>query len=122
MKDELSEAYQAPSSEPAKGHLDLETGSAEVMERRVSGRLVRRKGSELVVEIEIADWQPSTDVTVEWDDGTRSDAKIDEGRSTRPGYYTPGQIVRLTLLLASEPAVGKTPLRILLGDLTIELG
>jgi Ca-activated chloride channel family protein len=87
------------------------------------GRVVKRTGRELIVEIDVAepmDWAPPDDVSVEGADGVHLHATIDHARSTAAARATAGQTIRLVLTLDHEPAAA--PSRLLVGELRIELG
>jgi len=83
---------------------------------RLSGRIVLRRGRELIVEITLdqpLEWAlPGAQVV--WDDGTRRLATIDRAGTTRPGVFHPGQVIRLALRLATDGPVAP-PARIVVG-------
>jgi hypothetical protein len=82
---------------------------------KLTARLVRRDGAELVLEIPLdrrVDWRPES-AEVAWLDGARLDAEIDRQHTTRDGRPTRGQVIRLVLRLpAGAPAAA--PVRIVL--------
>jgi Ca-activated chloride channel family protein len=73
----------------------------------LSGRIVLRRGRDLVVEIlldQLLEWAPSG-AHVVWDDGSRRLASIDAAGTTRHGVFHPGQVIRLALRLAKDGPV-----------------
>ena len=91
---------------------------------RLSGRIVLRRGRDLIVEItldQLLEWAPPG-VQVVWDDGTRRLATIDRAGTTRHGVFHPGQVIRLALHLATDGPVAP-PARIVVGvgRITIDL-
>jgi len=83
---------------------------------RLSGRIVLRRGRELIVEITLdqpLEWAlPGAQMV--WDDGTRRLATIDAAGTTRRGVFHPGQVIRLALHLAKDGPVAP-PARIVVG-------
>ncbi len=72
------------------------------------GRVVRHKGDELIVEIDVleaADWRVEDEVDVEIADGTIVKAKVDRARTTADGEVVAGQTIRLVLVIAGSAAV-----------------
>jgi hypothetical protein len=74
----------------------------------IHGRLVSRRGRELVIEFLLdeaaeKDWQPASDVEVEFAHGPRRAANLDAEHSTRPGMVRPACTVRVTLTLSADP-------------------
>jgi hypothetical protein len=77
---------------------------------RVRGRVVKRTGTTIVIEIEVLaelDWNEAAlavaTARVELADGSVIDAKVDIAQSTRTARLLSGQRAKLTLVLASEP-------------------
>ena len=91
---------------------------------RLSGRIVLRRGRELIVEItldQLLEWAPPG-VQVVWDDGTRRLATIDAAGTTRPGVFHPGQVIRLALRLATDgPVAPPASIMVGVGKITIDL-
>ncbi len=90
----------------------------------LSGRIVLRRGPDLIIEIpldQLLEWAPSG-AQVVWDDGTRRLATIDRAGTTRHGVFHPGQVIRLALRLATDGPVAP-PARIVVGvgGITIDL-
>jgi Ca-activated chloride channel family protein len=92
----------------------------------LTGRLLRRRDRELVIEIVLdrsVDWRPTT-AEVIWGDGTRLTATVDARQTTRSGRLAAGLLIRLALRIdagapADAPAAlvvtgGSTPLTVML--------
>jgi hypothetical protein len=96
--------------------------------RRLSGRVVRRDGNLLVVEVEVdatdLAWAPPGMAEVTWDDGTARQAAVDAGRSTRAGVVAAGRVLRIALDLAGGPPSSPAKIALLLGEarLVVEVG
>jgi Ca-activated chloride channel family protein len=76
----------------------------EQPERRLTGRVLRRLGRELTVEIEVGDsieWRP-LGAHLLWSDGPAVGAAIVLERTTRPGSIGRGRAIRLSLLLERD--------------------
>jgi Ca-activated chloride channel family protein len=74
----------------------------------LGGRLARRRGREVVIEITLdrpVDWRPAR-VEVIWADGTRRAATIDARRTTRRGRLAAGLLVRMVVRLDEEGPPG----------------
>jgi hypothetical protein len=70
----------------------------------VAGRVVRREGRELVIEIALdrpVVWEPRGAVVV-WGDGTQRAATIDARLTTRSGRFAAGLLIRLDLRLDGD--------------------
>lgn len=68
------------------------------------GRLVRRRGRDLIIEITLdrpLDWRPTT-IDVRWADGTSVTATVDLGHTTRMRQMIKDQVLRLVLRLDAE--------------------
>ncbi len=100
--DDADEVTESPApEEPAR-----EEEVAKQAAPSLRGRIVRRKGRELVIEIVLdadTDWEAPQQVTVATDEGA-IDAAVDAGRSTRSGRVKRGATVRLALVLDEESA------------------
>jgi hypothetical protein len=88
----------------------------------LSGRIVLRRGRELVIEVDLdrpLNWHPSR-ARVAWDDGTEIRAIVDKAGTTRAGTLDAGQVIRLVLRLAKD-GLAAPPARVLLnsGDTSI---
>jgi hypothetical protein len=73
-------------------------------ETSLSGRIVHRRGRELVIEIlpgRVIDWNPQA-AEVAWADGTRLAATIDRSHTTRTDRIATGLLIRLVLHLDHE--------------------
>lgn len=74
----------------------------------LTGRMLRRRNRELVIEIVLdrpSDWNP-TGAEVVWPEGTRLAATIDVRRTTRSGRIAAGLLVRLALRLDGDGPPG----------------
>src|SRR5262249_30985123 len=72
---------------------------------RLRGKVVQRKGRELIVQIEATedlDWTPPSHATVEDDAGASAQAGVDAARTTGEAHVTAGQTIRLVLILADD--------------------
>lgn len=91
------------------------------------GRVTRRSGREVVVEIEVTGalaWDPPADADVELDDGRFVDAEVDLGRSAGASSLAGGLVIRLVFRLpdgAGAAGVRGVTLRAPGGELRIEL-
>ena len=111
-------ALEAPPPPRRKAGLiqsvvDAVFGAAEgrAVEETMRGRVVKRKGKEIVIDIEILaeiDWDDAAlaaAIARVWlDDGTMIEAKVDVTQTTRAAHLVPGQRVRLVLVLDEGPA------------------
>lgn len=87
----------------------------------VRGRIVKHKGRELIVEIDVdgeLDWAAGDDATVESDDGSATHARVDAARTTSAARVTAGQTIRLVLTLDRELTA---PTTVFVGGLRIEV-
>jgi Ca-activated chloride channel family protein len=77
--------------------------TSSLRERELVGRIVLRRGRELVIEIDLHEplqWQPEAIATLALSDGTEQPAELDAARTTAAGEGKPGQTLRITLLTA----------------------
>ena len=98
----------APPSQPAREQLrEGQKMKDEGYLRTFAGRVVRRRGGSVLVEITIDQalaWTLPARVTVELADGQRIEVEIDAKASTRSGELTAGVVVRLALSLPAAHA------------------
>jgi hypothetical protein len=79
--------------------------TSSLRERELVGRIVLRRGRELVIEIDLHEplqWQPEAIATLALSDGTEQPAELDAARTTAAGEGKPGQTLRITLLTAES--------------------
>jgi Ca-activated chloride channel homolog len=116
---------KAAKGEMKKRAIDdvAESGSVTLAEtpppERLRGRVLRRHGNELIVEIDFdeeRDWILDDEAQVHDDAGGTTRATVDRARTTASGRIAPGQSVRLVLLLDGASGV---PERIVVGGLEI---
>jgi Ca-activated chloride channel family protein len=97
-------------SRPRREPVEVFEEPAAIAPPVLLGRLVRRHGRELVVEVGPLpgdlQWEPG-DIEVAWGDGRPVPARLDVRRSTRGGRYKAGQILRLVLALDAEAPAGE---------------
>jgi Ca-activated chloride channel family protein len=108
----LGQAPPVPQAPPAPSpaasvtfrEFDAPQGKGQP-ERALGGRLVRRDGEKLVLEIEIdalpLDWELPSTVLVDWSDGAQSQLAVDPAKTTCVSTQRPGERARVVLQLGA---------------------
>jgi Ca-activated chloride channel homolog len=74
---------------------------------RLLGRITRRSGAELIIEITLAaplEWELEDDAWIEDDSGAVVEARVDRTRTTAPQSLAAGQTIRLVVVMQAELA------------------
>jgi Ca-activated chloride channel homolog len=106
-------------SAPPEEQGELESAAAQ-LERRLRGKVTRRKGRELTIEIALdapLDWAPPDDALL-IAGGDLLTAIIDAARSTRAGSLTAKQTLRITLLVDGDAPASPDQLHFTIAGLT----
>jgi Ca-activated chloride channel homolog len=105
----LRDSSESPPACPPEFSADADVASSLRTEQfygptEMTGRLVRRRDRELVVEIFLdrpVDWRPVA-AEVRWADGTRLEATIDARSTTERGWLERGLVARVVLRLDAD--------------------
>ncbi|MEO6574829.1 MAG: hypothetical protein ABIP89_13375, partial [Polyangiaceae bacterium] len=96
LVDRIRDAF-TPSGAPSK----------KMKRALLQGKIVLRKGRELVIEIVLTgamDWHPEQLATVLLASGLAVDGTLDLTRTTAPGHFEAGITLRIALLLPNDPS------------------
>jgi Ca-activated chloride channel family protein len=96
-----------PAAPEPKKEAEEKARAKQVMPPRLHGRIVKRKGNLLVVEVTMPvpfDFSHAMSITVHHADGSMQSPTLDTKKSTRAGKIAAGQTIRLVLMLPLDPA------------------
>lgn len=116
-------SYSGPTGAPPPPAAALK----KMKKQDLRGRIVLRKGRELVIEIvlgEALDWHPEQLANLSLTSGRTTDGTLDLSRTTAPGKLEAGITLRIVFLLSSDPG-SDTPIEASItlpsGDIAIML-